>query len=60
MKTDIILDRGPNQRDSRIIASSTRDVEPVLEANKAAEPVDPSAPGQRQWQTLTNHPAFTG
>lgn len=44
MRTDLILDRGVRAKDSRIVASTWQDVEPVLEANHAlrgqAQPSD--------------------
>jgi hypothetical protein len=33
MRTDVLLDRAPKARDSKIIVSSTQDVEPILENN---------------------------
>jgi hypothetical protein len=35
MRTEILLERAPQVRDSRIVIVSTQDVEPILERNKA-------------------------
>jgi hypothetical protein len=35
MRTDILLERAPRARDSKIIVATTEDIEPILERNKS-------------------------
>jgi hypothetical protein len=46
MSTRLLLDRAPRARDSRIIAVTEQDVEPILERNKALR-AGPQPPRRR-------------
>jgi hypothetical protein len=35
MRTEVLLERAPHARDSRIVICASQDVEPILEGNKA-------------------------
>lgn len=54
MQTTLILDRAVNQRDSKIIAVSEQDVEPILEQNKVLRAMEQKSDWGRHIASIPN------